>query len=126
MKTISLDTSLLENHIQAEEIGDYRNRVEEIHQRLQTSEENLLDLLGWHHHPLSDHSEMLQSINDIAQEIKMNADILIVIGVGGSFLGARAVQEALTPYFGSQENSIEVIFTGQNMSGAYLKKIWNI
>lgn len=123
MKTFSLDTSLLGNYIHAEGMGDYRNRVEEIHQRLQNSEESQSDLLGWHHYPLSDHREMLQSINDIAQEIKMNADILVVIGVGGSFLGARAVQEALTPYFGSHENGIEVIFAGQNMSGAYLKQL---
>jgi len=42
--------------------------VEKFHKRLQNSEKNLLDLLGWH--PLSDHSEMLQSINDIAQDLQ--------------------------------------------------------
>ena len=47
----------------------------------------------------------------------------VVIGIGGSFLGARAVQEALSPYFGVLKEGIEVIYVGHHMSGAYLEQL---
>lgn len=106
-------------------MDSYRQRVELIHTHLQHSEENESELLGWHHYPLNDQDELLQSIEDIATEIKLNAEVLVVIGVGGSFLGAKAVQDALSPYFGSKENGIEVVYVGQNMSGAYIKQLVN-
>lgn len=48
-----------------------------------------------------------------------NAQVLLIIGVGGSFLGARAVIDAVTPYFRTN-NGIEIIYAGNNMSGTYL------
>lgn len=66
--------------------------------------------------------EDLREINEIASEIKNKANVLLVIGVGGSFLGARAVIDALTPYFRSN-NGVEIVYAGNNMSGAYLKQL---
>lgn len=66
--------------------------------------------------------EDLFSIQLVADEINQKAQVLIVIGVGGSFLGARAVIDALTPYFRT-ENDIEILYAGNNMSGAYLKQL---
>ncbi|AMW99775.1 glucose-6-phosphate isomerase [Rummeliibacillus stabekisii] len=65
--------------------------------------------------------EELSEIVNIAKEIKEHAQILLVIGIGGSFLGARAVIDALTPYF--NETKLEIIYGGQNMSGAYLQEL---
>ncbi len=65
--------------------------------------------------------EYLQ-IEKVAKEIKSNADVLVIVGVGGSFLGARAVIDACTPYFGTL-NDIEIVYAGNNMSGAYLKQL---
>ncbi len=64
----------------------------------------------------------LFTIQQVANEIHDKADVLLVIGVGGSFLGARAVIDALTPYFRTN-NGVEVIYAGNNMSGAYLKQL---
>lgn len=66
--------------------------------------------------------EDLREINEIASEIKNKANVLLVIGVGGSFLGARAVIDALNPYFRSN-NGVEIVYAGNNMSGAYLKQL---
>ncbi|WP_052126320.1 glucose-6-phosphate isomerase [Ureibacillus massiliensis] len=66
--------------------------------------------------------EELFAIQQVANEIQEKANVLLVIGVGGSFLGARAVIDALTPYFGTKSN-VEVIYAGNNMSGAYLKQL---
>ncbi|SOB91374.1 glucose-6-phosphate isomerase [Ureibacillus xyleni] len=81
-------------------------------------------------HPVPDISHYNQStfdelfeIANIAQEINLKAQVLLVIGVGGSFLGARAVIDALTPYFKTDAYGVEVIYAGQNMSGAYLNQL---
>ncbi|MGA3673619.1 glucose-6-phosphate isomerase [Lysinibacillus agricola] len=64
----------------------------------------------------------LHEIQHLASIIKEKAQVYLVIGVGGSFLGARAVIDALTPYFRSY-NGVEVLYAGNNMSGAYLKQL---
>lgn len=66
--------------------------------------------------------EELFSIHHVANEIKQHASVLVVVGVGGSFLGARAVIDALTPYFRSL-NGVEIVYAGHNMSGAYLQQL---
>ncbi len=66
--------------------------------------------------------EEMLGIQKVANEIQENAEVLLVIGVGGSFLGARAVIDALTPYFRTI-SGVEVIYAGNNMSGAYLRQL---
>ncbi|UUV25150.1 MULTISPECIES: glucose-6-phosphate isomerase [Lysinibacillus] len=64
----------------------------------------------------------LHEVHQLASEIMTKTQILIVIGVGGSFLGARAVIDALTPYF-RKKNDIEILYAGNNMSGTYLNQL---
>ena len=78
---------------------------------------------GWVRNPLCENEQLLPKIGQMANEIKVNADVLVVIGVGGSYLGARAIQSALTPYIGVHKNGIEVIYVGHNLSGAYVSQI---
>ena len=66
--------------------------------------------------------KQLQQIEDIAAEIRANANALLVIGVGGSFLGARAVIEAVNPYFNLNDN-LEIYYAGNNMSGTYMQQL---
>ena len=98
---------------------DYSDTVSSIHHYLEKVEG---ESTGWLNAPLENNEELINSINSIANEIKMMADVLVVVGIGGSFLGARAVQEALTPYFGIHQNGIQVIYVGHNMSGAYIQQ----
>lgn len=67
-------------------------------------------------------TEELFAIEQLATEVKNNANVLLIIGVGGSFLGARAVIDALTPYFRTN-NGVEIQYAGHNMSGAYLNQL---
>ncbi|GAB0167082.1 glucose-6-phosphate isomerase [Lysinibacillus sp. CTST325] len=98
----------------------YAKNVEKIHRYLELAEDVPT---GWLHAPLEAYDALFVHIEKTAHEIRSFADVLIVIGVGGSFLGARAVQDALTPYFGAHHDGIEVIYVGQNMSGAYMKQL---
>lgn len=100
----------------------YSSRVATIHGYLEDVDG---ELTGWLNAPLEQNHFSIDSIHRIAYEIKTNADVLVVIGIGGSFLGAKAIQDALTPYFGLHQNGIEVVFAGQNMSGAYIHQLLN-
>ena len=87
------------------------------HRRMRHEE---LDNTGWVRLPENFNQQRLAEIKKTAEEIKDKCSVLIVCGVGGSYLGARAVIDALN---GSREGWPEVVFAGFNMSGAYLDKI---
>lgn len=97
----------------------YREEVRQIHSRMHNKIGRGSEFLGWLDFPLRNHETLLTTIEETAKEIRENATVLVVIGVGGSFLGAKAVKDALDPYF-NMDNGTEVVFAGQNMSGAYL------
>lgn len=119
MVTHLVQTTLLNCALEEQDIKQYKARVEEIHQQL----ENSNDMTGWIDYPLQDHEKLFESIHSLREEISSKAEVFVVIGIGGSFLGARAVQDALTPYFDLHKNGIEVIYVGHHMSGAYLNKL---
>lgn len=119
MTTHSVQTNLLNCSLEKHNIESYSERVMNIHNKL----ENSTYMTGWIDYPLGAHEELFREIEQVKNEICKNADVLVVIGIGGSFLGARAVQEALTPYFGTHEEGIEVIYVGHHMSGAYLNQL---
>lgn len=76
------------------------------------------DFLGWLTLP-ENMEQKLSSINDAAKRIKDQSDILLVIGIGGSYLGAKAAVEALSPYFGKTDG-VEVLFAGHHISAEYM------
>lgn len=119
MITSVLQTTLLNCELRKEDISFYRNKINEIHHHLHTTD----NLTGWLNYAQQIDKDLMQSIEGIAQEIQQQADVLIVVGVGGSFLGARAIQDALTPYFGKNSSGVQVIYVGQNMSGAYINQL---
>ncbi len=62
-----------------------------------------------------------REILECANEIRNKADVFIVVGIGGSYLGAKAVVDALSPYF--KKDKPEIIFAGNNLSSAYLAQL---
>ena len=115
-----LYTGILNEPLLQVKWGDYFETVSSIHHYLENVDE---ELTGWLNIPLDNNNDSLESIQNISNEIKMLADVLIVVGIGGSFLGARAIQDALTPYFGVHPNGTQVIYVGHNMSGAYIQQL---
>lgn len=99
---------------------NYTGSISSIHQYLEEVEDKLT---GWLHLPMNMTCDEVNEILKMSDEIKQNADVLVVIGIGGSYLGAKAVQEALSPYFTKNENGIEVLFVGHNLSGSYMKQL---
>jgi len=74
------------------------------------------DFLGWINLPQSYSYEEIDDITICAESLQ-ELDVIVVIGIGGSYLGAKAVIEALKPHF--EEQKPEIIFAGYNLSGNY-------
>jgi glucose-6-phosphate isomerase len=79
------------------------------------------DFLGWMDLPLSMKREELDHITQTADKIRKESDVLLVIGIGGSYLGARAAIEALKDVRNAED--CEVIFVGNCISGKYTESI---
>ncbi|NLN83699.1 MAG: glucose-6-phosphate isomerase [Firmicutes bacterium] len=76
--------------------------------------------LGWFDWPLKDHKALIEDIKAAAAQIRSNSKVLVVIGIGGSYLGAKALYDALTPSFKKSEENTELVFAGHNLSSEYL------
>jgi glucose-6-phosphate isomerase len=78
--------------------------------------------LGWYNpNPIND--ELVNDIIKTAEYVKANCDVFIVIGIGGSYMGSKAVIEALSPYLRHSEP--EIIFLGNSLSNEYIKEVIN-
>ena len=77
--------------------------------------------LGWQNILREPNDALLENMESIGREIHKNADVFIVCGIGGSYLGARAVIEALRPEF--LDPGPEIIYAGHHISGRYLQRL---
>ena len=97
MANISLN--LKHTGITQKTILTYKEQVENIHKDLHRRANDEKDFVGWLELPTNYDKEEFARIKKVAKKIKKESDILVVIGIGGSYLGARAVIEALTSSF---------------------------
>ena len=104
------------------EILNYSKKVEEIHQEFQTKKNDEKEFLGWLDLPTNYDKEEFERIKKVSEKIQKDSEILVVIGIGGSYLGARAVIESLTHTFNNLEKREfpRVFFAGNNMSPRYI------
>ena len=99
------------------EITKYAKKVEEAHDMLVNKTGEGSDFLGWVN--LEYDRNEVERIKEVANKIRRDSDYLVVIGIGGSYLGARAVIEALSNTFTAKN----VLFAGNNMSPDYLNDL---
>ena len=98
------------------------DRVLEAHRRVLDGTTENPDMLGWRSMVLDPDDALLQSVAQTAAEIRDRADVLLCIGIGGSYLGAEAVVQALTPYFGY--DGPEILFAGHHLSPSYHEELF--
>lgn len=79
------------------------------------------DFLGWLDLPNCYDKEEFLRIKKAALKVRANSDVLVVVGIGGSYLGARSAIEMLKGYF--RKNDVEIIFAGNQMSSTYLSEL---
>ena len=85
--------------ITPKEFTVYSDEIIKIHNKLNDKANKKNELCGWLNLPSNINKKELEKIKKCAKRIQDNSDVFIVIGVGGSYLGARAVIEALTNSF---------------------------
>lgn len=79
------------------------------------------EFTGWIDLPIDYNKEEFARIKEAAKRIQEDSEVLLVVGIGGSYLGARAVIEALRPAFAKTQP--EVLFTGNQLSGALVQEL---
>ena len=115
---IKLNTSFLWNFINKENFTNLADKALEINADLNNPAGTYKDFTGWVQLPFKS-EKIIEKINEAVSELKKRADILVSIGIGGSYLGAKAVISALTPEFATPK----VIFAGMNLSENYLLQL---
>ncbi len=83
------------------------------------------EFLGWRDLPLEVTKEELAKIEQVADLIRKKSDVFVVIGIGGSYLGAKAVISALQPSFKSKshKHDCEIVYAGHNLSEDYMSDL---
>lgn len=126
MNTLQLDLSGIFSTISPEAIEAWASKSNTFQQALHQGTGLGSDFLGWINLPEEITDAQLTDLEATAKKLQASCDYVISIGIGGSYLGARAVIEALTPSFEvyqSKHNAPQVIFAGHNIGEDYLSEL---
>ena len=122
--SVSLNTGYLQEFIRPHELDACWAQVETAHNLLESRTGSGNDFLGWLDIPVSYDKEEYARIKAAAKRIREQAEILIVIGIGGSYLGARAAIEFMqSPFYNSLGNGPQIYFAGNSISPTYLNEL---
>ena len=123
---IKLDISKATPFLSAEAVASLEPQVKAAQQALEAGTCAGNDFLGWLHLPSSITAEHLADIKQTAQVLRENCDTIVVAGIGGSYLGARAIIEALGNSFEWLANDGKnpvILFAGNNIGEDYLYEL---
>ena len=109
-------------------IEEYSDEVLAIHEVLHSNANDEKEFLGWIELPTNYDKEEFERIKKAAKKIQNDSDALIVIGIGGSYLGARAVIDSLTHSFhnlmdDSKRKVPQIFYAGNNLSPVYMNDL---
>lgn len=118
----------LQNFINTDEYNGIEPQVEVAHNLLHSGKGLGNDYIGWLDLPCNYDKEEFNRIKIAAEKIKSNTDVFIVIGIGGSYLGARAAIEFLKSqnYNALKKDTPDIYFAGNNISSDYLSNLLSI
>jgi len=78
------------------------------------------DMIGW---TRTIDNNLIERMINLANKVKRNSSCLVVIGIGGSFLGSYAVKEALSSYFDNNKENFKIIYAGTTLSSKYMDEL---
>ena len=124
MLKFSFENSSIEEKI----INEYSEEVEKIHEELHSKADDEREFLGWIELPTNYDKEEFSRIKKAAKKIQNDSDVLVVIGIGGSYLGARAVIDSLSHSFynsmpESKRKTPQIVYAGNNLSPVYMNDL---
>ena len=118
---VNIDNVL--DFVSQEEINKYKNEIAKHNIALHNRTGKGADFLGWLDLPSKIKHEEIDKINKVAKSLREKIEILVVIGIGGSYLGTKALIDALSTNFPQLQNKSSnpvILYAGQNMSEDYL------
>ncbi len=116
---IKLNYENARSFISDEEIAQVVPQAQKLHQDLEEGKGQGNSALGWLHLPSRTAPELIEDIVQSAKKIRESSEVMITIGIGGSYLGARAGISFLEPAMFGQSGTLEVVFAGQNLNSDY-------
>ena len=109
-------------------INEYNEDVEKIHEDLHSRANDEKEFLGWIELPTNYDKNEFSRIKKAASKIQKDSDVLVVIGIGGSYLGARAVIDSLSHSFYNcmpeeKRKFPQIVYAGNNLSPVYMNDL---
>ncbi|MCH5325627.1 MAG: glucose-6-phosphate isomerase [Duncaniella sp.] len=127
MKTLNVDIKDVLSTVSREQISNLDASAAEALDKVLTGTGEGNDFLGWVNLPTETTEAHLDDIISCAEELRASCDTVVAIGIGGSYLGAKAVIEALSDSFAAYRPGVEgepkVLFAGQNIGEDYLYEL---
>ena len=126
MKNISLDITKAAQFLSEGAVKAFEPQVKAAQEALEAGTCPGNDFLGWLHLPSSITPEFLDEVQATADLLRANCDAVVVAGIGGSYLGAKAVIEALSNSFAwlvADKNNPVILFAGNNIGEDYLSEL---
>ncbi len=110
--------------IEMRKVIKYQERVEKIDKEIRNNSSEPSEFLGWLDLPTNYDKEEFERIKKSANTIRNNSKVFICIGIGGSYLGARAVIEALNNgFYNPNSNETQILYAGNNLSSTYIAEM---
>ncbi|HEX9059059.1 MAG TPA: glucose-6-phosphate isomerase, partial [Clostridia bacterium] len=131
MANVKFDYSKALDFIREDEVNYFEGFIKVAHEMLHNKTGAGNDFLGWVDLPVAYDKDEFSRIKKAAEKIKSDSDVLIVVGIGGSYLGARAAIEMLSHSFynvlpKSERKTPEIYFVGNNISSTYVADLFEL
>lgn len=110
------------NNVNLENLKDYEERALDAFDTLMKRDGKGNDFLGWIDRPVDYDKDEFERIKKAAEKIRANSDVFVSVGIGGSYLGIKAIDVACDTYFDSKRE-IEVIYAGNQISSQYMVEL---
>ena len=126
MESIKLNIAKASQFLKEGAVKEFEPKVAEAQKALEEGTCPGNDFLGWLHLPTSISADFLKELQDCANTLRANCEAIVVAGIGGSYLGARAVIEALSNSFAwltNDKNNPTILFAGNNIGEDYLAEL---
>ena len=120
MSKVTLNFSMSKTDIT--EITNYKAKIKSIHDNLHSGK---MENTGWVDYPMRISDALVDEMNSVARKIRKENTAFVIIGIGGSFLGARACTQMLMSRYHNETNKLKIYFAGWNLSGTYHKELYD-
>lgn len=118
-KYIKVDLSNALSFVKDGEMAKLEEEIKLAHNAIHNKTGKGNDFLGWVNLPKNYNKDEFSRIKKAAEKIRVDSEVLLVIGIGGSYLGSKAAIDMLTKHF-DKERKVETIFVGHHISSSYM------